>query len=247
MDYAKARLEVINAQRHSSSSSSSVSDGIIGINIGKNKTQTDAVADYLAGYRMLAPFADYVTINISSPNTPNLRELQHKEGLRPLLETIAHEKETLCPNTPLWLKIAPDVTETQLQAIIELSLEYNIDALVIGNTTIEGKQMLKDRARNEEGGLSGKPLRDHSTQILRRAYVISEGKIPLIGVGGIASAADAYEKICAGATLVQLYTALIYHGFSLVDQIVNELPLLLEKDGFSCIGDAIGCNAKKNN
>ena len=215
------------------------SPGIIGINLGKNKESTDAVADYVKGIKIFAPYADYLTINISSPNTPGLRDLQG-DGLSDLLKQVVAARDAAPKRPPIFVKIAPDLTEAQMQNIAKAALSSGIQGLIVGNTTVSRPESLPIGSAKEEGGLSGKPLLDLSTHVLARMYKLTEGKLPLIGCGGVASGADAYAKIRAGASLVQLYTALIYQGPLLVPRINRELAALLKRDDFASVADAVG-------
>jgi len=212
--------------------------GIVGINIGANKDSTDRIADYARGFARLAPLADYVTVNISSPNTPGLRGLQNKEELTRLLSTLM---ETRGGNRfkPVLLKIAPDLDEQALDDIAGTVAASGIEGIIISNTTI-ARPALKSANAQETGGLSGRPLLAPSTQMLRRMRGRVSSNIVLIGVGGISSGADAYEKIRAGASLVQLYTGLVYQGPGLVARIKQELLASLTRDGFATIADAVG-------
>jgi len=220
--------------------------GVVGANIGKNKNTEDAVSDYVTGLEHVYPHADYVTINISSPNTQGLRTLQKREQLSQLLSALMQVRETLIARhgktVPLLLKIAPDLDDTDLVDVAEVVLSLKIDGLIVSNTTIKRPRTLKSSQHGEQGGLSGAPLFALSTEVLSRMYQLTGGKIPLIGVGGIASAEDAYKKIRAGASLVQLYTALVYQGFVVVRDTVGGLPELLARDGFSHITQAIGAD-----
>ena len=218
--------------------------GPIGINLGMNKTSTDAAADYAAGVQGLAGFADYLVINVSSPNTPGLRALQSRDQLIDLLGAVRTELRGLAlPSPPpLLLKVAPDLTEEDKRDIAEVALEQNLDGLIATNTTIDRPATLTDASRDEAGGLSGRPLFDPSTKVLSDFYSLTEGRLPLIGVGGIASGANAYAKIRAGASLVQLYTALVYEGPGLVNRINRELADCLAGDGFAHIAEAIGAD-----
>jgi dihydroorotate dehydrogenase len=218
--------------------------GIAGANIGKNKDAKNATEDYVCGLRAVYPHADYITINISSPNTKGLRDLQQREALFELLfelskarseATLTHKK-----HIPLLLKIAPDIDGKEREDIAEITLLHGIDGLIISNTTISRPPTLINKNDTENGGLSGAPLFSLATQTLSEIYKLTNGKIPIIGVGGISSPEDAYIKIRAGATLVQLYSALIYQGFGLVQSINNKLPKLLAQDGFTHISEAIG-------
>ncbi len=219
---------------------------IVGANIGKNKDSEDAVQDYILGLTALYPYADYITINISSPNTQGLRTLQKREQLENLLSALIKTRKQLMQQyqryVPLWLKIAPDLDEADLHDVGDIALQQKIDALIVSNTTIKRPRTLLSNLRGEQGGLSGAPLFSLSTEILARLYLITRGEIPLIGVGGISSAEDAYKKIRAGASLLQLYTALVYQGFGVVREIVDKLPVLLKRDGFTNIKEAVGAD-----
>ena len=220
--------------------------GVLGVNIGKNKDTQNAADDYLLLLEKFYKDASYITVNISSPNTKNLRDLQSEEQLNLFLQTLMNRKNQLKNlhkiNTPLLLKIAPDLTLEEQERIAQTALENEIDGLIISNTTIS-RPTLQDAQSVETGGLSGKPLFTKSTQVLGNIYRFTEGKIPLIGVGGVASAQDAYEKIKAGASLVQIYSAFIYQGFGLVEEIKRELSEMLKKDGFENIAQAVGVSA----
>ncbi|HWA47705.1 MAG TPA: quinone-dependent dihydroorotate dehydrogenase [Dongiaceae bacterium] len=216
--------------------------GILGINLGKNKETQDAAADYEIGARRLGPLADYVVINVSSPNTPGLRALQGKAPLQDLIGRTHQALLAACPGKapPLLLKIAPDLTDQDLEDIAEVALQGALAGLIVTNTTIARPGGLDPRYAKEAGGLSGWPLFAPSTEILRRLYRLTQGRLPLIGVGGISSGADAYAKIRAGATLVQLYSALVYEGPGLVRRIKRDLLACLERDGLGSISAAIG-------
>ncbi len=221
---------------------------VLGINIGKNKDTEDAAEDYCALLEKVYAVADYVTVNISSPNTPGLRELQKSNALAELLEKIQNTMESLHdrgPAPPLLVKIAPDVTAEEQAAIAEVVLQHQVDGLIVGNTTIGHREHLQNTRANEQGGLSGKPLFAPSTAVLQQMYRLTQGALPLIGVGGVFTVQEAYQKIRAGASLVQLYTALIYEGFDVVTRINQELVDLLTGDGFTHISEAIGVDAKK--
>ena len=221
-------------------------NGILGLNIGMNKDQTNPAKDYTALIRSLAPMADYLTINISSPNTPGLRNLQEKEPLRELLTAVLEERKNSCGQypPPLLVKLAPDLSDKQLTDIAEVLLLLKIDGVILGNTTLSRPDYLPHSFRDQKGGLSGAPLTDLSTSMIRKFYTLTSGKIPIIGVGGIRNGADAYEKIRAGASLVQLYSSLIFQGPSLPSMINKELLELLNRDGFNNIADAIGADHK---
>jgi dihydroorotate dehydrogenase len=214
--------------------------GVLGINIGANKDSPDRVADYALGFARLAPFADYVAVNVSSPNTPGLRGLQNRDELERLLATLAATRAREGLRTPLLLKIAPDLDEAAMDAIAAVALGAGIEGLIVSNTTIARPAALKSANAGEQGGLSGKPLMAPSTEVLRQMRLRVGARLVLIGVGGIASGADAYEKIRAGASLVQLYTALAYRGPGLVTRIKRELLELLAHDGYADVAAAVG-------
>ncbi|XP_032925567.1 dihydroorotate dehydrogenase (quinone), mitochondrial isoform X4 [Catharus ustulatus] len=207
----------------------------LGVNLGKNKSSPDAAADYVAGVRTLGPLADYLVVNVSSPNTPGLRDLQGKAELRDLLSKVLVERDRLpCERKPAVLvKIAPDLTAQDKQDIASVVCELGVDGLIVSNTTVSRPSSLRSRQRLEPGGLSGKPLRELSTQTIREMYTLTQGRVPIIGVGGVSSGKDALEKIRAGASLVQLYTALVYHGPPVVRAVKRELEELLRASGMS--------------
>jgi dihydroorotate dehydrogenase len=221
--------------------------GIVGINLGKNRDSVDAAADYILGVGALAPYADYLVINVSSPNTPGLRALQEAAALRSLIDRVqavrAQAKTGALP--PLLLKIAPDLTPEDRQDVAEVALASGIDGLIVGNTSIARPPGLRSRHARETGGLSGRPLFALATEVLADMYRLTAGRLPLIGVGGIASGADAYAKIRAGASLVQLYTALVYQGPGLVARIKRELAVLLQADGYASIAAAVGADHRR--
>lgn len=214
--------------------------GLVGANVGPNRTAEDPIADCAVGVRALAPLADYVVVNVSSPNTPGLRALQLSENLRNLLERVTRARDEAAAKTPLLVKIAPDMNQEDLEQIAHLAIVHKIDGLIATNTTIERPAGLRGTHCNEQGGLSGRPLFDRSTEVLAELYRLTRGHIPLIGVGGVSSGADAYAKIRAGASLVQLYTAMIYYGPWIVMKILKDLAAALERDGFRSVSDAVG-------
>ncbi len=214
--------------------------GPIGVNLGKNKETKDAVSDYVASIQSLGPFADYLVVNVSSPNTPGLRALQGKEPLKLLLSGVREAIEQLDRHPPLLLKVAPDLTDDDKRDIAVVALDENLDGIIATNTTTARPDSLIDPKRTEIGGLSGKPLMEASTKVLADLFHLTEGRIPLVGVGGVASAEDAYAKIRAGASLVQLYTAMVYEGPHVVININRGLVEHLHRDGFAHLTDAIG-------
>ncbi|HEV2187696.1 MAG TPA: quinone-dependent dihydroorotate dehydrogenase [Stellaceae bacterium] len=216
--------------------------GVVGVNLGKNRDSADAAADYLDGVRRVGPLADYFVINVSSPNTPGLRDLQRRDILDDLLRSLVAARDEAAPRVPLLVKIAPDLSPEERADIAALAGPSGIDGIVIANTTVARPPGLKSRSANEQGGLSGMPLFAQSTALLGDIYRLTGGKLPLIGVGGIASAEDAYTKIRAGASLVQLYTALVFQGPALIGRIKRGLAALLARDGFTSITQAVGAD-----
>ena len=217
-------------------------DGVVGVNFGKNRDSTDAAVDYLEGVRRVGPLADYFVINVSSPNTPGLRDLQRREVLDDLLRQLVAARDGAAPGTPLLVKIAPDLGPEERAEIAAVAGPSGIDGIVISNTTVARAPGLRSPAAGEQGGLSGKPLFAPSTALLSDIYRLTRGKLPLIGVGGIASAEDAYAKIRAGASLIQLYTALVFQGPALIGKIKRGLAELLRRDGFANIAEAVGAD-----
>ena len=212
---------------------------VVGANLGANKDIEDRAADYVAGLKRLDSLADYFTVNISSPNTPGLRALQGRDALDDLLGRVAQARAS---TAPVFLKIAPDLTAAEIAMIVEAALAHRIDALIVSNTTLDRPATLKSAFAGESGGLSGAPLRDRALDALRHASEAANGRLPLIGVGGIASGADAWARIRAGASAIQLYSALIYEGPGLVGRIKRDLALRLRAEGFSSIAEAVGAH-----
>ena len=211
--------------------------GIIGVNIGANKDSTDRIADYAAGVRAMSPVADYLTINVSSPNTPGLRQPQDEGALRALLSAIQEARDPSGP--PVFLKVSPDLGEGEPDQIVRVAIQHRIDAIVVSNTTVS-RPPLKSKHAGETGGLSGEPLKRLALKALREFRSASGGQIPLIGVGGIANAGDAWERIRAGASLIQLYTAMVYQGPGIARRIVRALAERVSREGFANIAEAIG-------
>ena len=218
--------------------------GIVGANVGKNRDTADGAADYVACIEQLSGLSDYLVVNLSSPNTPGLRGLQARAPIEDLLRRVLLARKRTAPNPdkppPLLAKVGPDLNTDQLRDIAEASLGAGVDGLIVGNTTIERPASLKSRDKAEAGGLSGAPLLEPSTACLAEMYRLTKGKLPLIGCGGVASGADAYAKIRAGASLVQVYSALVFGGPGLVNRIKYELAALLRADGFNRVADAVG-------
>jgi dihydroorotate dehydrogenase len=218
--------------------------GIVGINIGANKDSADRIADYATGFRALARHADYVTINVSSPNTPGLRGLQNRAELEQLLGRLIDARQEMGQTVPLLLKIAPDLDMSGLDDVASVVLDRGIDGVIVSNTTVSRPESLVGVSRNEPGGLSGRPLFELSTRILAEVRRRVGERVVLIGAGGVSSGVDAYRKIRAGASLVQLYTALAFEGPALVTRIKCDLLGLLQRDGFARLQDAVGCDAR---
>jgi dihydroorotate dehydrogenase len=214
--------------------------GIVGVNLGANKDSADRIADYVAGVAALEGLVDFYTVNISSPNTPGLRALQDRKALDGLLARVIAARDGLKKKAPVFLKVAPDLSDADKSDIAGAAFDHRIDALIVSNTTIERPKNLRSRFAEEKGGLSGKPLFLRSTALLRDFYAVLKGKVPLVGVGGVSSLDEAYVKIRAGASLVQLYTGLIFKGPRLIADIVEGLPARLRADGFTKVEEAVG-------
>ena len=211
--------------------------GIVGVNIGANKESADRIADYAVMTRIMAPHASYLAVNISSPNTPGLRALQDEGALTDLLQAVMAERGEAGP--PVFLKVAPDLEPADVEAIARIAIDQKLGALIVSNTTI-ARPELRSAHADEAGGLSGAPLRGPALAKLRAFRAATGGQMPLIGVGGIATAEDAWERIRAGASLVQLYSAMVYRGPGIAREITRGLELLMRRDGFACIADAVG-------
>lgn len=216
--------------------------GIVGVNIGINRDSSDAADDYRRCLARFAPLADYIVINVSSPNTPGLRDLQSVRNLEWILGALADTRRDL-PGVPLLLKLAPDLAFDDALDAAAAAVDHDVGGLVISNTTISRPPGLKGRNAHQAGGLSGAPLMELSTELVRSIYRVRGDTLPIIGAGGVASADDAYRKIRAGATLVQLYTALIWQGLAVVTDILDGLEQCLAKDGLKHISDAVGMDA----
>ncbi|GAA6199241.1 quinone-dependent dihydroorotate dehydrogenase [Aquicoccus sp. SU-CL01552] len=216
-------------------------DAVIGLNLGANKDSDDRAGDFARVLTHCGAHLDFATVNVSSPNTEKLRDLQGKAALSALLAGVMVARDALARPIPVFLKIAPDLSEAELADIAEVARDTGVDAIIATNTTLS-RDGLSSPQRDEAGGLSGVPLFEKSTRVLARLSALTQGAIPLIGVGGIASPEDAYAKIRAGAGAVQLYTALVYQGMSLVPRIVTGLEALLARDGFSNVAEAVGTN-----
>ncbi len=212
-------------------------EGVVGINLGANKNSPDRVADYVAMTALMAPLASYLVVNVSSPNTPGLRALQDEGALAALLDAVLDARGHQGP--PVFLKVAPDLEPADIDAIARIAIDRKLGALIISNTTIS-RPPLRSRHASEAGGLSGEPLRELALQRLREFRKATGGQVPLVGVGGIASAEDAWARIRAGASLVQLYSAMVYEGPGIARRVVQGLEALMRRDGFATIADAVG-------
>jgi dihydroorotate dehydrogenase len=218
--------------------------GLIGVNLGANKDAADRVEDYVLGVRTFAALADYLTINVSSPNTPGLRDLQRREALDDLIARVVEARDQSEPHRPLMLKIAPDLDASGLEDIVATALTRRIDGLIVSNTTLARPATLTSRNRGESGGLSGRPLFEPSTRLLARAYLLTGGAMPLIGAGGVEDSETALAKIEAGANLVQLYTGLALKGHGVVAEILEGLSRAVEARGLNRIGELVGAQAR---
>lgn len=220
------------------------SAGIVGVNIGANSSSKNRAQDFASALACCGRFADYATINVSSPNTEGLRNLQSHDALESLVVDLITVRNQLPRRIPLLLKISPDLTRRELEDIVLVTVDRGIDGIIATNTTASSREHLRSRYRNEKGGLSGAPLFEPSTRILARLYQITGGKLPLVGVGGIGNAEQAFQKITAGATALQLYTSLAYKGLSQVNRILTGLDERLAREGFRSVSEAVGTDHK---
>jgi dihydroorotate dehydrogenase len=221
--------------------------GVVGANVGKNRDTADPAVDYEDAITELAPIADYLVINISSPNTPGLRALQGRDDISALLQRAMAARDRAATGgrpAPVLAKIAPDLTEDELRDIAEATEASGLDGLIVGNTTVERPAELKSAHKGEAGGLSGEPLRTRATACVASMYGLTGGRVPIIGCGGIATGEDAYAKIRAGASLVQLYSALVFEGPDLVSRIKRDLAARLRADGFRSVAEAVGAGRR---
>jgi dihydroorotate dehydrogenase len=220
--------------------------GIVGANLGKNRDTADGATDYIACIEAVTGLADYLVVNVSSPNTPGLRALQARAQIEELISRVneARRASPVPKQPPLLVKVGPDLDESEIRGIAEVALASGVDGLIVGNTTVARPSSLKSRHASAVGGLSGKPLFVPSTDCLTAMYRLTHGRIPIIGCGGIASGADAYAKIRAGASLVALYSALVFQGPGLIGRIKRELAAKLRADGFSSVREAVGAEVR---
>jgi dihydroorotate dehydrogenase len=222
--------------------------GIVGVNIGANRDSPDRISDYVTLVEVFSPLASYFTVNISSPNTPGLRDLQQAKMLDELLARVLAARDRSAGHrrpTPVLVKIAPDLALADLDDIVAVARRRGIDGMIVANTTVRRPPGLQDKQAQEAGGLSGRPLFPLATRMLAETFVRVEGAFPLVGVGGIDSGASAYEKVRAGATLLQLYTGLVFRGLQLVSEIKTELQRRLHADGHRSLADAVGLDARR--
>ena len=215
-------------------------NGLLGVNLGKNLDSKELIEDYVKLLKIFNRKASYITLNISSPNTPGLRELEQKDNLDKLVKKISLFKRKNSVNIPVFLKIDPDISKNQLGDIADIVLSSTIDGVIISNTSIHRSNELISKYANEKGGISGLPIKETSNKLLKNFYILTNGKIPLIGVGGISNGKDVYERILNGASLIQLYTSLIYKGPFIVDKIKEELVYLLKRDNYKSLDQAVG-------
>ena len=215
-------------------------NGLLGVNLGKNIDSKDLIEDYVKLLKIFNRKASYITLNISSPNTSGLRELEKKDNLDKLVKKISLFKRKNSVNIPVFLKIDPDISQNQLGDIADIVLSSTIDGVIISNTSIHRSNELISKHANEKGGISGLPIKDTSNKLLKDFYILTNGKIPLIGVGGISNGTDAYERILNGASLIQLYTSLIYKGPFIVNKIKEELVYFLKRDNYKSLDQAVG-------
>ena len=218
--------------------------GVMGVNVGANKDAADRAADYVLGVKTFAGLADYMAINISSPNTPGLRDLQRRDALDDLVARVVAARDETAPRRALLVKIAPDLDERELEDIVAVAIGRRVDGLIVSNTTIARPAFLRSKRRAEAGGLSGRPLFEPSTRLLARAYLAAGGAMRLIGCGGVEDAATALAKIEAGADLVQLYTGLALKGIGVIEAILAGLARAVEERGAARIGDLVGTRAR---
>lgn len=217
---------------------------ILGVNLGKNKQTENSADDYVEGIQAFAAHADFLTVNVSSPNTPGLRDMQGREALRDILQRVMAARAACGHHPKIFLKIAPDLGDGQAEDIAEVAAASQIDAIIISNTSVSRPASIPAGLAQEAGGLSGKPIFDLSTKALATIYRLTKGQIPLIGCGGISTGADAYAKIRAGASLLQIYSVMIYRGPYAALKIADELAACLKREGFTGVADAVGVDVK---
>ena len=214
--------------------------GVLGVNVGPNKDSNDRLNDYLIGLEKFSEVADYITINISSPNTENLRNFHEENKLKELLKSVSEKKKQLKSQIPIAVKISPDINENQIDLISEILLENEISAIIISNTSEASRESLQNIQRHQKGGLSGKPIEFKSSELIRKFYKVLKGRIKIIGVGGVDSGRSAYQKFLAGADYLQLYTGMVFRGPNIVGLIKKELKEILLKDGVKNFNEIVG-------
>ena len=219
---------------------SNTQTGLLGINIGPNKDTKNRLKDYIEGLKIFHAVADYITINISSPNTEDLRSFHDQEKLGELLKSIGEEKKSLNSEIPIAVKVSPDIDDKEINKISEVLLDNNIEVVIISNTSDSSRESLSNIQKHQKGGLSGKPIEEKSTKLIKKFYKILNGKIKIIGVGGVDSGKSAYNKFLAGANYIQLYTGMVFRGPNIVNMIKKELKELLSKDGVKNFSEIIG-------
>jgi dihydroorotate dehydrogenase len=221
---------------------SNLNNGLLGINIGPNKDSSNRLNDYLIGIKKFYDIADYITINISSPNTENLRNFHDETKFDELMSSIQKEKINLKSKIPIVVKISPDISDDQIELISKVSLEYNISAIIVSNTTSKNREKLNNILKHQKGGLSGKPLEEEANKLISKFYKLLKGKVQIIGVGGVDSGKSAYKKIIAGASYIQLYTGMVFQGPGIVRKIKKELKEILIDEGVKNFKEIVGKN-----
>ena len=221
---------------------SNLNNGLLGINIGPNKDSSNRLNDYLIGIKKFHDIADYITINISSPNTENLRNFHDETKFDELMSSIQKEKINLKSKIPIVVKISPDISDDQIELISKVSLEYNISAIIVSNTTSKNREKLNNILKHQKGGLSGKPLEEEANKLISKFYKLLKGKVQIIGVGGVDSGESAYKKIIAGASYIQLYTGMVFQGPGIVRKIKKELKEILIDEGIKNFKEIVGKN-----
>ena len=250
---AEAARENLERYRDAVAKSGKPAAGLLGVNLGKNKLSESAEGDYIHGLSVFWRLADYVVVNVSSPNTPGLRGLQSAAPLRSLLGRCVSSLDRLCEaaesgggkRPPLLVKVAPDLTDEELMDVCKVAMEVGVDGIVVANTTVQRPETLTSANKGEVGGLSGRPVKEMSTKMIAKVYKLTEGKLTIIGVGGVENGKDAYDKIRAGATAVQVYSMLSFKGLGMVRTVKDELRELLAKDGYTSVSAAVGADHRE--
>jgi len=230
----------LGAENVSNKIRSNLSKGLLGINIGPNKDSSDRLNDYLIGFRTFHDIADYITINISSPNTENLRNFHEETKFNELMNSIHEEKIKLKSKVPIVVKISPDISEEQIELISKILLDHKVSAIIVSNTTSKNREKLNDISKHQKGGLSGKPLEEEANKLISKFYKLLKDKIEIIGVGGVDSGESAHKKFLAGASYIQLYTGMVFQGPNIVGKIKKELKEILKADGIKNFREIIG-------